>query len=158
MDSVVLASCQFLEFLLCRFLSLCFFFFTQKTAYEMRISVWSSDVCSSDLFKATGERYVLAARLSGPLKTAFPERKDDKQLREGKADGSIILVADSDLLADRMWVSVQSILGQRAFNPFAGNGDFVVNAVDNLVGRTDQIGRASCRERVWHYVWNTGVA
>src|SRR3546814_10883777 len=27
----------------------CFFFFTQKTAYEMRISDWSSDVCSSDL-------------------------------------------------------------------------------------------------------------
>src|SRR3546814_8743532 len=33
-----------------RFLSLlCFFFFKQKTAYEMRISDWSSDVCSSDL-------------------------------------------------------------------------------------------------------------
>src|SRR3546814_2556529 len=32
----------------CRCL-LCFFFFKQKTAYEMRISDWSSDVCSSDL-------------------------------------------------------------------------------------------------------------
>src|SRR3546814_3335836 len=32
-------------FLLC----ICFFFFKQKTAYEMRISDWSSDVCSSDL-------------------------------------------------------------------------------------------------------------
>src|SRR3546814_984941 len=31
----------------------CFFFFKQKTAYEMRISDWSSDVCSSDL----GRRY-----------------------------------------------------------------------------------------------------
>src|SRR3546814_10215113 len=29
-----------------------FFFFKQKTAYEMRISDWSSDVCSSDLWKA----------------------------------------------------------------------------------------------------------
>src|SRR3546814_2387869 len=28
---------------------ICFFFFKQKTAYEMRISDWSSDVCSSDL-------------------------------------------------------------------------------------------------------------
>src|SRR3546814_1200210 len=28
----------------------CFFFFKQKTAYEMRISDWSSDVCSSDLY------------------------------------------------------------------------------------------------------------
>src|SRR3546814_19618593 len=31
-------------------LSLCFFFIKQKTAYEMRISDWSSDVCSSDLW------------------------------------------------------------------------------------------------------------
>src|SRR3546814_6979940 len=32
------------------YFSLFFFFFKQKTAYEMRISDWSSDVCSSDLF------------------------------------------------------------------------------------------------------------
>src|SRR3546814_6257185 len=31
------------------FVSIYFFFFKQKTAYEMRISDWSSDVCSSDL-------------------------------------------------------------------------------------------------------------
>src|SRR3546814_8622070 len=34
---------------LCLYLFDCFFFFKQKTAYEMRISDWSSDVCSSDL-------------------------------------------------------------------------------------------------------------
>src|SRR3546814_2828645 len=33
---------------------LLFFLFKQKTAYEMRISDWSSDVCSSDLLGATG--------------------------------------------------------------------------------------------------------
>src|SRR3546814_9365114 len=32
----------------------CIVFFKQKTAYEMRISDWSSDVCSSDLFMLTG--------------------------------------------------------------------------------------------------------
>src|SRR3546814_5529790 len=31
-----------------------FFFFKQKTAYEMRISDWSSDVCSSDLYQSAG--------------------------------------------------------------------------------------------------------
>src|SRR3546814_1970536 len=31
-----------------------FFFFRQKTAYDMRISDWSSDVCSSDLIRARG--------------------------------------------------------------------------------------------------------
>src|SRR3546814_9671740 len=34
-----------------------FFFFKQKTAYEMRISDWSSDVCSSDLFGYFGSAY-----------------------------------------------------------------------------------------------------
>jgi len=90
-------------------------------------------------FKPSGDRYVLAGRLSGSLKTAFPERKAANQIVQGTADGSIIVVADSDLLADRMWVSVQSVLGQRALNPFAGNGDFVINAVDNLVGSSDLI-------------------
>src|SRR3546814_15309494 len=33
-----------------------FFFFKQKTAYEMRISDWSSDVCSSDLAEHFGEQ------------------------------------------------------------------------------------------------------
>src|SRR3546814_8195860 len=36
-------------FCICVFCVVCVFFFKQKTAYEMRISDWSSDVCSSDL-------------------------------------------------------------------------------------------------------------
>src|SRR3546814_4583164 len=39
--------------LTCSMSSLVFFFFKQKTAYEMRISDWSSDVCSSDLQSLT---------------------------------------------------------------------------------------------------------
>src|SRR3546814_13184437 len=35
-----------------------FFFFKQKTAYEMRISDWSSDVCSSDLLQIEVSRYL----------------------------------------------------------------------------------------------------
>src|SRR3546814_2030005 len=35
---------------------LCFFFVKQKTAYEMRISDWSSDVCSSDLHASAAQR------------------------------------------------------------------------------------------------------
>src|SRR3546814_5001889 len=34
-----------------------FFFFKQKTAYEMRISDWSSDVCSSDLAQRVADRH-----------------------------------------------------------------------------------------------------
>src|SRR3546814_7035305 len=42
---------------------ICFFFFKQKTAYEMRISDWSSDVCSSDLYhprRRGKHRYLIA--------------------------------------------------------------------------------------------------
>src|SRR3546814_4746960 len=41
------------------YLLLCFFFFKQKTAYEMRISDWSSDVCSSDLLTCGGSNTVV---------------------------------------------------------------------------------------------------
>src|SRR3546814_16090595 len=48
----------------------CFFFFKQKTAYEMRISDWSSDVCSSDLVGALrtagGDRHDAVHRRSLP--------------------------------------------------------------------------------------------
>src|SRR3546814_5113866 len=39
------------------FFEICIFFFKQKTAYEMRISDWSSDVCSSDLPATAGSRF-----------------------------------------------------------------------------------------------------
>src|SRR3546814_2898858 len=44
-----------------------FFFFKQKTAYEMRISDWSSDVCSSDLVRRReGEQLPVAIELGVP--------------------------------------------------------------------------------------------
>src|SRR3546814_21160759 len=42
----------------------CFFFFKQKTAYEMRISDWSSDVCSSDLITGEPPAFCAGADLS----------------------------------------------------------------------------------------------
>jgi ABC-type uncharacterized transport system involved in gliding motility auxiliary subunit len=90
-------------------------------------------------FTPTGERYVLAARLAGPLKTAFPERGGDSHRSESVRDANIVLIADTDLLSDRMWVQVQQFFGQRLLNAFANNGDFVINAVDNLVGSAELI-------------------
>src|SRR3546814_10865419 len=46
--------------------ALCFFFFKQKTAYEMRISDWSSDVCSSDLAGPDDERVDAKGQLIAP--------------------------------------------------------------------------------------------
>jgi len=52
---------------------------------------------------------------------------------------NIVVVADTDLLSDRLWVQSQDFLGQQIVNPFANNADFVYNAVDNLIGNNDLI-------------------
>src|SRR3546814_6038453 len=56
----------YIHLLLCRHISpmciRCFFFFKQKTAYEMRISDWSSDVCSSDLCLEDGKKLKMLCR------------------------------------------------------------------------------------------------
>src|SRR3546814_3365649 len=46
----------------------CFFYFKQKTAYEMRISDWSSDVCSSDLEGKGGKRDKKQRKPSGRIR------------------------------------------------------------------------------------------
>jgi ABC-type uncharacterized transport system involved in gliding motility auxiliary subunit len=83
----------------------------------------------------TGERYAIAARISGPAQSAYPNGI------EGQKDGlksaeniNVIAVADTDLLTDRMWVQVQDFFGQRVPQPFADNAGFAINALDNLSG------------------------
>ena len=44
------------------------------------------------------------------------------------------MVADADLLADATWVRRQDLLGQQIVIPIANNGDFAINALDNLAG------------------------
>src|SRR3546814_2833941 len=57
---------------------LLFFFLKQKTAYEMRISDWSSDVCSSDLFQRADLRRLLvnACLWATELEAAIPQQVD----------------------------------------------------------------------------------
>jgi ABC-type uncharacterized transport system involved in gliding motility auxiliary subunit len=90
-------------------------------------------------FAATGKSYVLAARYTGPLASAFPERTDARHLAVSHGAANMIVVADTDLLTDRLWVNAQNFFGRRLANAFANNGDFVFNMVDNLVGNPDLI-------------------
>ena len=47
---------------------------------------------------------------------------------------NIVIVADTDMLMDYMWVQTREVLGQRIAQAFANNGDFVSNILDNLSG------------------------
>jgi ABC-type uncharacterized transport system involved in gliding motility auxiliary subunit len=93
-----------------------------------------------DNFKPDGKGpYLIAARLTGVLPSAFPDDKTPGHLAKSAKPAQIILVADTDLLTDRLWVEVQNFLGQAIPNPFADNAAFVYNAVDNLAGDGDLI-------------------
>jgi ABC-type uncharacterized transport system involved in gliding motility auxiliary subunit len=112
-------------------------------------------------FEPTGEVYPVAVRIEGKANSAFSGPLDSEEEpsaalgnepsaalgnepsaadKEPSAhiaatdDINVILVADTDLLSDHMWVQVQNFFGQRIASPWANNGDFVTNTVDNLVG------------------------
>ncbi len=86
-------------------------------------------------YKPDNAHYVLAARLRGTFDSAFPERAGEPGHRVRSApDAEVILIADTDLLSDRLWVEPQTMLGQTMMRVFANNGDFITNMVDNLSG------------------------
>jgi len=85
--------------------------------------------------KPTGEQYSLAARITGFAKSAFPNGIEGQKDGLKQADNiNLIVVADSDILSDRLWVRVRELFGQRLAQPWADNGSFAANALDNLSG------------------------
>ncbi len=103
----------------------------------------------SDNFKSTQERYTFMGRIQGRLDSAFPDGSPVTVEEEGSLeynhltnieDANLIVVADTDILSDRMWVQVQDFFGQQLFNAWADNDDLIINAVDNLAGSSDLIG------------------
>ena len=109
-----------------------------------------------DGFKPTGIRYALAARLTGSLDSAFPQGLPADQkppsgpplahMAKSAQPANVVIIADTDLLMDYMWVQTRSLLGQHVDQAFASNGDLVANILDNLGGSSALIsirGRAS---------------
>ena len=121
-------------------------------------------------FKTEGKPLTIAARVSGPAETAYPNGPPQAAAEATPAqstpiqstaaaadpkaeapkppivkDGTInvIVVADSDMLDDRFWVQTQQFFGQKVAIPSANNADFVVNALDNLTGSNALIGLRS---------------
>jgi len=123
-----------------------------------------------DDFASTGERYVLAAKVTGKARTNFPEgirytevsadeAANPEQAHE-EADTAaeseakeihlpakftetdalrLFVVSDTDILSDRLWVQVQNFFGQQIVSPWADNGSFLVNALENFSGHPDLI-------------------
>lgn len=86
-------------------------------------------------YKPDDVHYVIAARLRGTFASAFPQRVAvPGHLAHSAANAEVILVADTDLLSDRLWVETQNFLGQPTLSAFANNGDFITNLADNLSG------------------------
>lgn len=102
-----------------------------------RLRMMSDPSVLMDELGSDGERLVLALRMSGQAASAFPEREGEGHRARGPVNA--IVIADTDLLSDRMWVQRQRFLGSTILSPFANNGDLAVNAVDNLLGDADLI-------------------
>src|SRR3546814_7138071 len=101
------------------------FFFKQKTAYEMRISDWSSDVCSSDLAPTTTYAATIYADIVLADGGAIPI--------DAEADERAIYVAEGDASLDGLPLDPMTLYALRP-------------------GVAAKIGRASCRESVCQYV------
>ena len=123
-------------------------------------------------FKPDNKRYILAARVTGPAESAFPDgppkppeaakpeegkegeaasppkaveppAASDAQLKQSAQPINIVVVADTDLLDDKFWLQKQEFFGQRVLVPTANNGDFVANAIEVLAGGEDLVGLRS---------------
>jgi len=111
-------------------------------------------------FKSDNTRYTLAARISGPVETAFPDgppkpapaaAKQDEPpkpadaappadfLRQSAQPINVVVVADTDMLDDRFWTDTRDFFGRRVIVPFANNADFVANAIEVLAGGEDLV-------------------
>ena len=115
------------------------------------VATVSGDAATKD-FHPSGKSWPLALRLSGKFSTAFPDgppaapgAKDKKkdaspaQLKESARDNSVILVADSDMLADPAAVDVQDVFGRKVVVPSNGNLAFALGMVEQFAAGDDLI-------------------
>jgi ABC-type uncharacterized transport system involved in gliding motility auxiliary subunit len=109
-----------------------------------------------DGFKPTGKRYALAARVTGPVESAYPAGPPAggkapagppaAHLSKSSGPVNIVIICDTDMLLDYMWMQTREMFGQRVSQAFASNGDLIANILDNLSGSAALIairGRAS---------------
>ncbi len=77
---------------------------------------------------------------SETLESKASEQTFEEALITQSDNMNIVVIADADFTADRFWVQRSNFFGQTVFSPFANNGDFVINLVENLGGSEGLIG------------------
>jgi ABC-type uncharacterized transport system involved in gliding motility auxiliary subunit len=118
---------------------------------SQRFAMMADPSTLRDGFKPTGE-FVVAARVSGNGTSAYAAGPPagvtaaPDALKASSKPLNVVVIADTDMLSDFMWVQTRQFFGQLLMQPFANNGELVWNAVDNLAGSSDLIsirGRAT---------------
>ncbi|MCG8312277.1 MAG: Gldg family protein [Pseudomonadales bacterium] len=107
------------------------------TAFPNGVPVDSAD---SEASEAGGESVAGTEEVENNSGQNAPEEashQSAEQLKEGTVN--LVVVADTDVLSDRLWVQLQSFFGQQIAQPFADNNAFFTNAVDYLSGSSDLI-------------------
>src|SRR3546814_12319084 len=132
-----------------------FFFFKQKTAYEMRISDWSSDVCSSDL--GSGAPNSLRARNARRSVRRSP-RHPRSATGRAAASALLLLRGGGVFGAFAAFTLLHPLAGDDIIDHLGDVGRMVAHAFQILGDEQQKIGRASCRERVCQYVKISVVA
>lgn len=122
---------------------------TQSTKLERDLILFQRDpnVIMSN-FKSEDRKMLIAARVNGKAKTLFPDgaptvnAETSKELAKSfvsEGDINVILIADTDIMADHFWIRPQNMFGVAVPQPIANNGDFIMNSIENLAGNTDLI-------------------
>jgi ABC-type uncharacterized transport system involved in gliding motility auxiliary subunit len=96
----------------------------------------------ADLQEPLGKPVTLVAKVNGPITSLYTDQPNNPFVREagqkfiskGEHDLRLVVIADTDFLADEQWLSLEEFYGQVVGKPKAGNGDLFFNAMDNLVG------------------------
>ena len=115
-------------------------------------------------FKSANESHMIAARLTGDVKSAFADGPplnasralSTSHLARSEKPIDVIVVADADMLHEKFWADIRIEGDQQVPTPFANNADFVVNALDTLAGGEELVGLRARREssRPFTYVDN----
>lgn len=109
---------------------------------QVRAQTMSNPEEIANTIAPSGQEYIIAARLTGPAKTSYPngapQGASGQEIKETK-NINVIVMADTDIFDDRFWVRIENMFGKQVAAPFANNDAFVLNAIENLTGSSDLI-------------------